>query len=56
MYDLINNIPAAGSIINALAIVLGSTIGLIIKRRIPERITMVAFQVIGLFILTLVCR
>ena len=53
MYDLINNIPAAGSIINALAIVLGSTIGLIIKRRIPERITMVAFQVIGLFILTL---
>jgi len=53
MYDFIDAIPAAGSIINALAIIVGSTIGLIIQRRLPERITMVAFQVIGLLVLAL---
>ncbi|HPU69527.1 MAG TPA: DUF554 family protein, partial [Acetomicrobium flavidum] len=53
MYDFIDAIPAAGSIINALAIIAGSMIGLIIQRRLPERITMVAFQVIGLFVLAL---
>ncbi len=53
MFDFISAIPAAGSVINALAIIGGSLIGLIIKKRLPERITMVAFQVIGLSVLTL---
>ncbi|WP_286976884.1 DUF554 domain-containing protein [Acetomicrobium sp. UBA5826] len=53
MFDFISAIPAAGSVINALAIIAGSLIGLIIKKRLPERITMVAFQVIGLSVLTL---
>lgn len=53
MFDFISAIPAAGSVINALAVIAGSLIGLIIKKRLPERITMVAFQVIGLSVLTL---
>lgn len=53
MFDFISAIPAAGSVINALAVIAGSLIGLIIKKRLPERITMVAFQVIGLSVLAL---
>ncbi|HHZ04221.1 MULTISPECIES: DUF554 domain-containing protein [Acetomicrobium] len=53
MFDFISATPAAGSVINALAVIAGSLIGLIIKKRLPERITMVAFQVIGLSVLTL---
>lgn len=53
MFDFISATPAAGSVINALAVIAGSLIGLIIKKRLPERITMVAFQVIGLSVLAL---
>ncbi len=53
MFDFISATPAAGSVINALAVIAGSLIGLIIKKRLPERITMVAFQVVGLSVLTL---
>lgn len=38
-----------GTLVNAGAVILGSTIGLLIQRKLPERITRVAFQGIGLF-------
>lgn len=42
-----------GTIVNVLAIILGSIIGLLIKSKIPERINKIIFQVIGLFTITL---
>jgi len=38
-----------GTLVNAGAVILGSTIGLLIQKKLPERITRVAFQGIGLF-------
>lgn len=34
MFDFISAIPAAGSVINALAVIAGSLIGLIIKKKV----------------------
>lgn len=42
-----------GTIVNALAIIAGSSLGLLIRSRLPEKITEVAFQGIGLFTLFL---
>jgi uncharacterized membrane protein YqgA involved in biofilm formation len=38
-----------GTLVNAGAVIFGSTIGILIQRKLPERITKVAFQGIGLF-------
>lgn len=42
-----------GTIVNVIAIILGSVVGIIIKSRFPERINELIFQVIGLFTITL---
>lgn len=42
-----------GTIVNVIAIIFGSMIGLLIKSRIPERVNIIIFQVIGLFVITL---
>jgi hypothetical protein len=42
-----------GTLINAGAVILGSVIGLIIHKRLPERIAAIVFQGIGLFTLFL---
>jgi uncharacterized membrane protein YqgA involved in biofilm formation len=42
-----------GTLINAAAIVAGGTVGLLINSRIPEKLTKIAFQAIGLFTLAL---
>ncbi|QNL21354.1 DUF554 domain-containing protein [Hyphobacterium sp. CCMP332] len=42
-----------GTIINVILVLLGSTIGLIIHRRFPERIRIIVFQAIGLFTVVL---
>lgn len=42
-----------GTIVNVLAVILGSIIGLIIGKRLPERIVSILFQAIGLFTLFL---
>lgn len=42
-----------GTLVNVIAIVLGSTLGILIKSRFPERINKIIFQVIGLFTITL---
>ncbi len=42
-----------GSIVNAGAVMLGSTIGLLVRSRLPDRITKVTFHGVGLFTLFL---
>ncbi|MDZ7725658.1 MAG: DUF554 domain-containing protein [candidate division KSB1 bacterium] len=38
-----------GTWVNAAAVIIGSTLGLLIHRRLPERFTRIVFQAIGLF-------
>ncbi len=38
-----------GTIVNAAAIVIGGTLGLLVKKQMPERIQSIFFQAIGLF-------
>jgi hypothetical protein len=42
-----------GTLINALAIVIGSSIGLLLHKKIPEKTRAIVFQAIGLFTLIL---
>jgi len=42
-----------GTIVNVIAIILGSILGILIKSRLPERVNKIIFQVIGLFTITL---
>jgi hypothetical protein len=42
-----------GTIVNTIAVILGSTLGLIIHSRLPKNITTIAFQGIGLFTLVI---
>jgi len=42
-----------GTIVNAVAILVGGVLGLVLKSRLPEKYTAVFFQVIGLFTLVL---
>jgi uncharacterized protein len=42
-----------GTLINAAAVIVGSAIGLVIHNRLPDRISRIAFQAIGLFTLFL---
>jgi uncharacterized protein len=40
-----------GTIINAIAILVGGTLGLLFRKRLPERITQTTLQILGLFTL-----
>ncbi|PIE55134.1 MAG: hypothetical protein CSA35_01480 [Dethiosulfovibrio peptidovorans] len=51
--ELAGHIPVFGSVINALAILLGTGVGLVFRSAIPQRINTAAFHVIGLFTLWL---
>jgi uncharacterized membrane protein YqgA involved in biofilm formation len=42
-----------GTIINVIAVLFGSIIGLLINRKLPDRIILIIFQVMGLFTLVL---
>lgn len=42
-----------GTIVNVVAIILGSIFGILIKSRFPEKVNKIIFQVIGLFTITL---
>ncbi len=42
-----------GTLVNAGAVILGGTIGLFLKRNMPERITTMYFQAVGLFTLAI---
>ena len=42
-----------GTLINAVAVIIGSTIGLIVHSKLPEKITNTAFQGVGLFTIIL---
>ncbi|ADE56385.1 MULTISPECIES: DUF554 domain-containing protein [Aminobacterium] len=53
MNFFIGNIPASGSIVNCLAVIVGSTLGLLFRSRLPQRYINMAFQVLGLFTLFL---
>lgn len=42
-----------GTIVNVIAVIVGSSIGLIIHQKLPERLVKVTFQVLGLFTILL---
>lgn len=42
-----------GTIVNIIAIILGSSIGLLIHKNLPDRLVKVSFQIMGLFTLVL---
>ncbi len=42
-----------GTLINVIAVIVGSLVGLLIHSKLPKRITIIAFQGIGLFIIFL---
>lgn len=42
-----------GTLINAVAIIIGSTIGIVLNKKLPERFIKIVFQAIGLFTLAI---
>lgn len=42
-----------GTIVNVIAVIIGSSIGLIIHKKLPERLVNITFQVLGLFTIVL---
>jgi len=42
-----------GTLVNTVAIIAGGTIGLILKKKMPERVTIIYFQAVGLFTLAI---
>ncbi len=42
-----------GTLVNTAAVVLGGTIGLLLKKNMPERVTAIYFQAVGLFTLAI---
>jgi hypothetical protein len=51
--EIIHNIPVFGTLANALAIIVGSLLGIAIHKRLPRRLTKITFQAFGLFCLFL---
>ena len=47
------SLPSMGTLINVVAVILGSIIGLMINKRLPKKIIVIIFQVMGLFTLVL---
>jgi len=42
-----------GTIVNAAAVIIGGSIGLLLKKNMPERVTSIYFQAVGLFTLAI---
>ena len=42
-----------GTLVNTAAVIIGSLIGLVLKKRMPDRVTTIYFQAIGLFTLAI---
>ena len=42
-----------GTLVNAAAVIIGGSIGLVLKKSMPERITSIYFQAVGLFTLAI---
>lgn len=42
-----------GTVVNTLAVIVGSPMGLILHHRLPEKLSRIAFQAIGIFTLYL---
>lgn len=53
MDEIIRAIPVFGTLTNAGAIVAGGALGLLLRSRFPERLSVITFQAMGLFSLTL---
>ncbi len=53
MENFFSHLPAAGTLVNALAVIAGSTAGLLIRSRLPEKLMRAIFQSLGLFTLFL---
>lgn len=53
MYDILHHIPFPGTVVNTVAVIIGSIIGLLIKSRMPERLVRITFMGLGLFTLFL---
>ena len=51
MNEIFRNIPAGGTVFNALAVLIGSSLGLIIGKFIPEKMQATIFNCMGLFTL-----
>ena len=42
-----------GTLVNTAAVIIGGLIGLVLKKRMPDRVTTIYFQAIGLFTLAI---
>src|SRR5664280_2877555 len=42
-----------GTLVNTAAVIIGGTIGLMLKKNMPERVTTIYFQAVGLFTLAI---
>ena len=51
MNEIFRNIPAGGTVFNALAVFIGSSLGLLIGKFIPEKMQATIFNCMGLFTL-----
>ena len=51
MFEIFSTIPAGGSVFNALAVIIGSSIGLFAGKFIPEKLKDAIFSCLGLFTL-----
>ena len=51
MLEIFKTIPAGGSVFNALAVIIGSSIGLFAGKFIPEKLRDSIFNCLGLFTL-----
>lgn len=51
--NIIQDIPVFGTIVNVMAITVGSLLGMAIHTRLPRRLTKITFQALGLFSLFL---
>lgn len=50
---MLNIIKMIGTIVNTVAVLIGGLLGLFLKKRMPERVTTIYFQAIGLFTLAI---
>ena len=42
-----------GTLVNTAAVIVGGTAGLLLKKNMPERVTSIYFQAVGLFTLAI---
>lgn len=51
-FQILNRIMV-GTLVNTAAVIMGGTIGLLLKKNMPERVTIIYFQAVGLFTLAI---